>query len=244
MTPVLTAKLVGQYIAVDAASLFFSTVQVCLWKFVVSCGQVWVGLCYRTKFDTLPYVTWTSLVGRYQSGLRRVFPLPALFWKSGVIKVVGSEGFWILKSSAGVCTLTIRSAQVVLLPVLGGAFLNYFFKSAVKKISILAPSIAVFMVAIVCAGAVGRSASAILSSGGQLFLAVGALHGLGFAGGYILSKLFRIDEASCRTISIEVGMQVGRTSYLSRYSRPLFCLEASVIMGDLDCQKIHFLETI
>ncbi|KAL2634911.1 hypothetical protein R1flu_006390 [Riccia fluitans] len=123
MTPVLTAKLVGQYVAVDAASLFFSTV------------------------------------------------------------------------------------QVVLLPVLGGAIMNYFFKNAVKKVALLAPSIAVFMVAIVCAGAVGRSAAAILSSGGQILLAVCALHGCGFAGGYLLSKLLRLGESSCRTISIEVGMQ-------------------------------------
>ncbi|KAG6557091.1 hypothetical protein Mapa_001018 [Marchantia paleacea] len=147
MTPLLTAKLVGQYIAVDAASLFFSTV------------------------------------------------------------------------------------QVVLLPVLGGAFLNYFFKSAVKKMSLLAPSVAVFMVAMVCAGAVGRSASAILSSGGQLFLAVGALHGLGFSGGYILSKLFRLDEASCRTISIEVGMQnsvLGVVLAGQHFSNPLTAVPCAV----------------
>ncbi|KAL3692917.1 hypothetical protein R1sor_006568 [Riccia sorocarpa] len=147
MTPVLTAKLVGQFIAVDAASLFLSTV------------------------------------------------------------------------------------QVVLLPVVGGAVMNYFFKNAVKKIALLAPSVAVFMVAIVCAGAVGRSAAAILSSGGQIVLAVCALHSCGFAGGYILSKLLRLDESSCRTISIEVGMQnsvLGVVLAAKHFSNPLTAVPCAV----------------
>lgn len=96
----------------------------------------------------------------------------------------------------------------MLLPVIGGAVLNYFFHRSVKKIALVAPSIAVIIVATIVAGAVGRSAGAILSSGGPVVVAVMALHLLGFAWGYILARIVGIDESSSRTISIEVGMQV------------------------------------
>ncbi|CAM6108217.1 unnamed protein product [Calypogeia fissa] len=147
MTPVLTAKLVGQYVNVDAAGLFASTV------------------------------------------------------------------------------------QVVLIPVIGGAILNYFFHKSVKKISLVSPSIAVVIVALICAGAVGRSAGAILSSGGPVVVAVLALHLIGFSWGYILARLLRIDESSARTISIEVGMQnsvLGVVLAGQHFSSPLTAVPCAV----------------
>lgn len=98
--------------------------------------------------------------------------------------------------------------QVVLLPVLGGAFLNQYFHSLVKFVSPLMPPIAVGTVAILCGNAIAQSASAILTSGPQVALAAFLLHASGFFFGYVLARMLGIDVASCRTISIEVGMQV------------------------------------
>ena len=98
--------------------------------------------------------------------------------------------------------------QVVLLPVLAGAFLNQYFQSVVKLVSPLMPPIAVATVAVLCGNAIAQSSSAILMSGGQVVLAVALLHVSGFFFGYVLARMLGIDVSSSRTISIEVGMQV------------------------------------
>lgn len=98
--------------------------------------------------------------------------------------------------------------QVVLLPVLGGAFLNQYFQGVVRLFSPLMPPIAVATVAILCGNAIAQSSSAILQSGMQVVLASSLLHASGFFFGYILSRMLGLDVASSRTISIEVGMQV------------------------------------
>ncbi|KAJ7571132.1 hypothetical protein O6H91_01G150400 [Diphasiastrum complanatum] len=107
--------------------------------------------------------------------------------------------------------LTIESSknsmQVVLLPVLLGASMSHFFPSAVSKISPIAPTVAVITIAAICASAIAQNASAIVSSGFQVLVAVVALHAAGFLFGYMLSKLLGFEESTFRTISFEVGMQ-------------------------------------
>lgn len=103
--------------------------------------------------------------------------------------------------------LFMSTVQVVLSPVLLGALLNQYCNSLVEFVSPLMPFIAVATVAILCGSAIAQNASAILSSGLQVVLAVCLLHGLGFSFGYLLSRMLGIDVSSSRTISIEVGMQ-------------------------------------
>ncbi|KAM0998070.1 hypothetical protein EV2_008145 [Malus domestica] len=81
--------------------------------------------------------------------------------------------------------LLFSTLQVVLLPVLAGAFLNQYFQGLVKFVSPVMPPIAV---------ALGAIASALL-------------HASGFFFGYIFSRMLGLDVTSSRTISIEVGMQ-------------------------------------
>ncbi|XP_008789759.1 probable sodium/metabolite cotransporter BASS1, chloroplastic [Phoenix dactylifera] len=103
--------------------------------------------------------------------------------------------------------LFMSTVQVVLAPVLLGALLNQYCNSLVEFVSPLMPFVAVATVAILCGSAIAQNASAILSSGLQVVLAVCLLHCLGFTFGYLLSRTLRIDVSSSRTISIEVGMQ-------------------------------------
>ncbi|KAL8507755.1 hypothetical protein ACS0TY_018340 [Phlomoides rotata] len=107
--------------------------------------------------------------------------------------------------------LFMSTLQVVLLPVLAGAFLNQYFQSLVKIVSPLMPPIAVATVAVLCGNAIAQSSSAILMSGKQVVLAVSLLHASGFCFGYLFSRMLGIDVSSSRTISIEVGMQVNTT---------------------------------
>ncbi|XP_021902803.1 probable sodium/metabolite cotransporter BASS1, chloroplastic [Carica papaya] len=113
-------------------------------------------------------------------------------------------GQYVAVDAAG---LLMSTLQVVLLPVLAGALLNQYFERMVKFVSPLMAPIAVGTVAILCGNAIAQSASAILMSGRQVVLAASFLHASGFFFGYILARTLGLDEASSRTISIEVGMQ-------------------------------------
>ncbi|KAL2245515.1 probable sodium/metabolite cotransporter BASS1, chloroplastic [Sesamum indicum] len=113
-------------------------------------------------------------------------------------------GQYVAVDAAG---LFMSTLQVVLLPVLAGAFLNQYFKSLVKIVCPLMPPIAVATVAVLCGNAIAQSSSAILMSGQKAVLAVALLHTSGFFFGYVLSRMLGIDVSSSRTISIEVGMQ-------------------------------------
>lgn len=104
--------------------------------------------------------------------------------------------------------------QIVLLPVLAGAFLNQYFHGLVRLVSPLMPPIAVGTVAVLCGNAIAQSSSAILMSGQQVVLAASLLHASGFFFGYVLARMLGIDVSSSRTISIEVGMQVEHFLYL------------------------------
>ncbi|KAK8527540.1 hypothetical protein V6N12_054747 [Hibiscus sabdariffa] len=127
--------------------------------------------------------------------------------------------------------LLVSTLQVVLLPVLGGAFLNQYFHGLVKFVSPVMPTIAVGTVGILCGNAIAQSASAILSSGLQVVLAAALLHAFGFFFGYILSRALGLDVASSRTISIEVGMQnsvLGVVLATQHFQNPLTAVPCAV----------------
>ena len=66
--------------------------------------------------------------------------------------------------------------QVVVLPVLSGAWLNQQFPRAVKRAAPFAPLVAVVMVALICASIVAQNAAAVKTAGLQLLAAICALH--------------------------------------------------------------------
>ncbi|KAJ6333186.1 hypothetical protein OIU77_009120 [Salix suchowensis] len=127
--------------------------------------------------------------------------------------------------------LLVSTMQVVLLPVLVGAFLNQYFQSLVKIVTPLMPPIAVGTVAVLCGNAIAQSSSAILMSGRQVVLAAFLLHASGFFFGYLFSRMLGIDVASSRTISIEVGMQnsvLGVVLATKHFANPLTAVPCAV----------------
>ncbi|CAF2065580.1 probable sodium/metabolite cotransporter BASS1, chloroplastic [Brassica napus] len=127
--------------------------------------------------------------------------------------------------------LVKSTLQVVLLPVLAGAFMNQYFQRVVKFVTPLMAPIAVGTVAILCGTAIGQNASAILASGKQVVMACVLLHASGFLFGYLFSRLLRIDVASSRTVSIEVGMQnsvLGLVLAAEHFGNPLTAVPCAV----------------
>ncbi|XP_057840764.2 probable sodium/metabolite cotransporter BASS1, chloroplastic isoform X2 [Cryptomeria japonica] len=137
-------------------------------------------------------------------------------------------GQYVAVDAGGLLASTL---QVVLLPVLTGAIINQYLPSVVNKISPFTAPVAVVSVSSLCASVVAQNSSIILSSGGQVVVAVGALHSAGFLFGYVLSKVLGFNESTSRTTSIEVGMQnsiLGLVLAGQHFSNPLTAVPSAV----------------
>ncbi|MAS96207.1 MAG: transporter [Verrucomicrobiales bacterium] len=99
------------------------------------------------------------------------------------------------------------TAQVVLIPVVVGILVNQFLPKFSEKVRVGSPLISVIAIVLIVASIIGGSREVILEAGWRLLAAPALLHIGGFGLGYLLARLIRLPEASCRTISIEVGMQ-------------------------------------
>ena len=104
-------------------------------------------------------------------------------------------------------SMFISILQVVILPIAAGFVINRFFhKFTEAAVEVLPPGSNLASVA--SEAAVEGANSANLMTSGLLIVAVVILHNvLGYALGYVIGKVLRLDETKCRAISIEVGMQ-------------------------------------
>ncbi len=113
-------------------------------------------------------------------------------------------GTWVNVDAWG---LLLGTVQVVLLPLLLGLGLRKLAPRAVERVLPAAPLLSVLGVTLIVGSIVGANAAAIRSGAGRLLLAVFLLHAGGFGLGFLAAWIFRQPDATCRTVSIEVGMQ-------------------------------------
>lgn len=113
-------------------------------------------------------------------------------------------GTWVKVDAWG---LLLGTVQVVLLPLLLGLGLRKLAPRAVERALPAAPLVSVLGVTLIVGSIVGANAEAIRSGAGTLLLAVFLLHAGGFGLGWLAARIFRQPDATCRTVSIEVGMQ-------------------------------------
>ena len=125
-----------------------------------------------------------------------IFMTPVLTrWLAGTLVPVDAWG------------LFFSTVQVVFLPLLVGMAFNRYTPRLVQVVLPVSPLIAVITIALICASIIGQHADLIRTSGGKLFVAVALLHVFGFVLGYLSAWVFRYEVITCRTVSIEVGMQ-------------------------------------
>ena len=97
--------------------------------------------------------------------------------------------------------------KVVLVPIAFGLMCNYFFGKVTRQIVRILPLISTIAIIMIIASVVSAN-SARLKTVGVLVVIVVVLHNvLGYAAGYGVGKLLRLNATKCRALSIEVGMQ-------------------------------------
>jgi len=96
---------------------------------------------------------------------------------------------------------------IVLLPVIAGILLNTLFPRITRNVATVSPLLSVLVVVVIVAGIIAKSRALIAEHAGALLLAVLLLHLVGFALGFLITRLIGFGREEQRTISIEVGMQ-------------------------------------
>ncbi|MFB6497007.1 bile acid:sodium symporter family protein [Bacillus haynesii] len=104
-------------------------------------------------------------------------------------------------------SLFVSILQAVLLPIIAGLIVQFFFKKQVKKAVQVLPLVSVLGIVAIVSAVVGGNRENIIQSGLLIFAVVVLHNGLGLLLGFILAKCFKMDYASQKAVAIEVGMQ-------------------------------------
>ena len=97
--------------------------------------------------------------------------------------------------------------QVVVAPILLGIIVNNLFGKVIRRVVKLLPLVSIVAILLIVGGVVSVNASRILETGALIMLVV-VLHNLcGYGLGFCAAKLFGMNSAKTKAISIEVGMQ-------------------------------------
>ena len=97
--------------------------------------------------------------------------------------------------------------QIVALPIVAGLIINHLFNKIVRAVEPRLPIISMIAILLIIGAVVAARRRASRRSGSLVMLGVVLHNGIGLLGGYWGGRLLGFDEAVCRTLAIEVGMQ-------------------------------------
>ena len=122
----------------------------------------------------------------------------------------------------------ILDTAIVILPVLLGLGLKQAFPRAIARVQPAGPFAAVLIIVLIVAAIMEKKAAVIREEGHLLLVAVILLHSAAFGLGYFFARAFRHDSTTCRTVSIEVGMQnSGLGAHLATSNKAVFGANAA-----------------
>jgi len=97
--------------------------------------------------------------------------------------------------------------KIVIIPILAGIIFNTLTKTSLQTLKSKLPILAQFSIGLVILIITALGAESLLQIGLSLILVVILHNSFGYLLGYYFSKAAKMDEQSCRTIALEVGMQ-------------------------------------
>lgn len=120
--------------------------------------------------------------------------------------------------------------QIVVAPIAVGLALNLSAGRLIRRIEPYLPLVSMIAILLIIAAVVGGSQASIASVGLVVLAGVILHNALGLLGGYWGGRLLGFDEAVCRTLAIEVGMQnSGLAAALGKlYFTPLAALPGAL----------------
>ena len=103
--------------------------------------------------------------------------------------------------------MIVSVVKIVIVPVVFGLVLNYFFEEKINRVKEVFPAISALAIVIIVAVIIGANSASLKQVGPLVLLAVVLHNGLGLASGYGIAKALKLSEKEARTLAIEVGMQ-------------------------------------
>ena len=148
-------------------------------------------ICYLARGDVALSITLTTV-----STLLAVFLTPLM-----TLIYVGE------KVPVPVLSMMLDIFLVIVLPVVAGMIVNYYFSKYIHFVKHILPFISVFAIIIIIGIIVALNQHKLPMLALPVITAVFWHNAIGLAGGYFLSGFFTKDERIRRTMAIEVGMQ-------------------------------------
>ena len=113
-------------------------------------------------------------------------------------------GAWI---NVSFVDMMLSIVQVVVAPILLGIIVNQLFADFVKRAVKILPVISIVAILLILGGVVGVNADKILQTGLTIMLVVVLHNLLGYSLGFCAAKIFGMNVAKTKAVTIEVGMQ-------------------------------------
>lgn len=106
-------------------------------------------------------------------------------------------------------SMMIHVVEIIIVPIVFGLVVNRFIRNGMKWLQTIMPIISMTGVLMMLIVIVSSGRNSLLNIGPLLFVASVIHHSTGYLLGYWSGRLIGLDEPTCRTISLEVGMQNG-----------------------------------
>ncbi len=103
--------------------------------------------------------------------------------------------------------MMISILKMIIAPIVLGLLFNHFLHGKAKWLDDIMPLVSMIGIAVIITIITAAGRDSLVSIGLLLVLAAIIHNALGYLFGYWGGRLFRMDEKSCRTIALEVGMQ-------------------------------------
>lgn len=117
--------------------------------------------------------------------------------------------YLLLRTSVKVDMLAmcLSILQVVILPIALGFVVNKFAKKFVSKVIDILPVVSVIAICLIVSTVVSHNAEKILTTGAIVFVVVILHNLLGYACGFGLGKVLKMDMPKTKALTVEIGMQ-------------------------------------
>ncbi|MDD5081594.1 MAG: bile acid:sodium symporter family protein [Candidatus Omnitrophica bacterium] len=97
--------------------------------------------------------------------------------------------------------------KMVIAPLILGLFLKYKFAKSIERIEPVFPAISTTFIIFICSLVIALNKNFLVMLTGMVLAGVFLLNIWGMSSGFFFGKLFKMNKARCRTLSIEIGMQ-------------------------------------
>lgn len=189
ITPTLMNLLAQQYVPIDFWNMMLGIFNMVILPIVA--GLVFNAIAYGiAKRNSIVVQVIVSLL--IIGGKNLIFYLTAEASVDAVLQSLSMDVFWF-----------------ILLPVLGGFFFKAVVKGSKERLGKAMALVSMFGIGIIITIITAAGRDSLLEMGVLLIFACLIHNLLGYFLGYWTCKLVGMDEKSCRTIALEVGMQNG-----------------------------------